>query len=194
MFNPSREQVRSFFCDAWRKHRAREVLSGAEAVAADLRRDIRSCGEQLRGILATLRPHGLEAAGLAEALQDLVDGWRSRETGIEFALDLPQAPLPVDEPKALALYRVIQEALTNVVRHSGAESCRVSLAVLGQRLEACIADDGRGLHGEPERRGGLLGMAERMDMAGGQLALSGGTGHGLCVTAWVPCAGASATA
>ena len=36
MFNPSREQVRSFFCDAWRKHRAREVLSGAEAVAADL--------------------------------------------------------------------------------------------------------------------------------------------------------------
>lgn len=167
---------------------------GVADCAADLRRDIRSCGEQLRGILATLRPHGLEAAGLAEALQDLVDGWRSRETGIEFALDLPPAPLPVDEPKALALYRVIQEALTNVVRHSGAESCRVSLAVLGQRLEACIADDGRGLHGEPERRGGLLGMAERMDMAGGQLALSGGTGRGLCVTAWVPCAGASATA
>ncbi len=157
--------------------------------AADLRRDIRSCGEQLRHMLKTLRPHGLDAAGLAESLRELVDGWRSRETGIEFAVELPGAPPPVDEAGALALYRVVQEALTNVVRHSGARHCRVSLAEAGLWVEARIVDDGQGLPAGPVRRGGLLGMAERLDMAGGWLRLAATgekDGRGLCVTARVP--------
>ena len=157
--------------------------------AADLRRDIRSCGEQLRHMLKTLRPHGLDAAGLAESLRELVDGWRSRETGIEFAVELPGAPPPVDEAGALALYRVVQEALTNVVRHSGARHCRVSLVEAGLWVEARIVDDGQGLPAGPVRRGGLLGMAERLDMAGGWLRLAATgerDGRGLCVTARVP--------
>lgn len=161
--------------------------AGVADCAADLRRDIRSCGEQLRAILKTLRPHGLEAAGLAEALRDLIDGWRSRETGIEFAVDLPTSPPPVDEARALALYRVVQEALTNVVRHSGAVHCRVSLATVGNRIEARVSDNGAGLHGGPAPRGGLLGMAERVDMAGGGLELGKGEGGGLSLRAWVPC-------
>ena len=157
--------------------------------AADLRRDIRTSGEQLRHMLKTLRPHGLDSAGLAESLREMVDGWRSRETGIEFAVELPSAPPPVDEAGALALYRVVQEALTNVVRHSGARHCRLSLAVAGAAVEARIADDGQGLPDGPARRGGLLGMAERLDMVGGRLRLAGGCGvdgTGLGVVARVP--------
>ena len=154
--------------------------------AADLRRDLRCCGEQMRSMLKALRPHGLDATGLAETVHELVDGWRSRETGIDFALELPAAPPDVDETGALALYRVIQEALTNVVRHSGARHCRVSLAIRKNRVEASIVDDGSGLPASPAQRGGLLGMAERLAMAGGGLALNDASGRGLCVTAWVP--------
>lgn len=154
--------------------------------AADLRRDIRTCGEQLRAMLKTLRPHGLDAAGLPETIAELVDGWRSRETGIEFAVDLPNSPPPVDEAGALALYRVVQEALTNVVRHSGARRCRVSVFTREQRVVARIVDDGNGLPAETGRRGGLLGMAERLDMVGGRLELANGETGGLSLEAWIP--------
>src|SRR5574343_1942479 len=93
--------------------------------AADLRRDIRHSGEQLRAMLKTLRPHGLDAAGLTAALHEQVDGWRSRETGIEFAEEIPDRLPTVDDATALTLYRVLQEALTNVVRHSGARHCAI---------------------------------------------------------------------
>src|SRR5574343_1520542 len=137
-------------------------------------------------MLKVLRPHGLDAAGLSESLLELVEGWRSRETGIEFAIELPGTLPPVDEAGALALYRVVQEALTNVVRHSGARHCRVRLAEAGLWVEARIVDDGQGLPAGPVRRGGLLGMAERLDMAGGWLRLAATgerDGRGLCVTA-----------
>lgn len=171
------------------RHAGRLDAAAVADCAADLRRDIRTSSEQLRHMLKALRPHGLDAAGLAESLREMVDGWRSRETGIEFAVELPGAPPPVDDVGALALYRVAQEALTNVVRHSGARYCRLSLAVAGTTVEARIADDGRGLLDAPARRGGLLGMAERLDMAGGRLKLAGGCGKdgsGLGVIAWVP--------
>ena len=171
------------------RHAGRLDAAAVADCAADLRRDIRTSSEQLRHMLKALRPHGLDAAGLAESLREMVDGWRSRETGIEFAVELPGTPPPVDDVGALALYRVAQEALTNVVRHSGARYCRLSLAVAGTTVEARIADDGRGLLDAPARRGGLLGMAERLDMAGGRLKLAGGCGKdgsGLGVIAWVP--------
>lgn len=157
--------------------------------AADLRRDIRACGKQLRHMLKVLRPHGLDAAGLSESLLELVEGWRSRETGIEFAIELPGTLPPVDDAGALALYRVVQEALTNVVRHSKARLCKLRLADVGDAVEASISDDGQGLPEQTARRGGLLGMIERLEMVGGSLQLTGGCGEnerGLTVIARVP--------
>ncbi|MCG2576912.1 sensor histidine kinase [Dechloromonas sp. XY25] len=157
--------------------------------ANDLRRDIRTSGAQLRALLKSLRPHGLDASGLASTLRDLIDGWRSRETGITFELDLP-APFPdVDEEVALTIYRIAQEALTNVVRHSGASVCRVSAVRDGEWVRLAISDDGHGLPQDgPKRRRGLLGIAERLDMVGGKLQLEPNAGGGLYLSAWLPLA------
>jgi len=163
---------------------------GPEAVtecANDLRRDIRTSGSQLRALLKSLRPHGLDASGLTQTLQELVDGWRSRETGIRFELELPGQFPAVDEAVALTIYRVVQEALTNVVRHSGAGLCRVHAKAADGWMRLEIADDGCGLPAAgPERRSGLLGIAERLEMVGGKLEL--GSGKGLRLMAWLPLA------
>jgi two-component system sensor histidine kinase UhpB len=157
--------------------------SAVAECAGDLRRDLRTCGEQLRAMLKTLRPHGLHASGLAHTLNELVQGWRSRTTGIAFALELPQ-PLPQPLPDtgdamALAIYRVVQEALTNVVRHSGARHCTVRLSAGATLLALEVIDDGRGLPATPCPHGGLLGMHERVGMAGGRLHILPNPGGGL---------------
>lgn len=155
----------------------------------DLRRDIRALGEQLRSILKSLRPHGLDAAGLPALLGELVEGWRQRNTGIDFAIVLPEAFPELDETAALTLYRVVQEALTNVVRHSRARRCAIRIAAGDGRgeMRAEIVDDGEGLpQVAPTRRGGLLGMAERLEMAGGRLDVGTPPGGGLRLSLVLP--------
>ncbi len=169
------------------RHAARLDATAVAECAADLRRDIRRSGEQLRAMLKTLRPHGLDASGLAAMLRELLDSWRNRETGIEFAVELPAHWPEVDETAALTLYRILQEALTNVVRHSGARHCTVRIAADTGCLRLSIEDDGDGLpQTGPARRGGLLGMAERLEMAGGRLQLDSLPGRGLRLSAELP--------
>lgn len=155
--------------------------------ARDLRRDVRTSGEQLRAMLKRLRPHGLDAAGLASALRELVTGWQQREAGIAFSLDMPAELPALNETAALVLYRVVQEALTNVVRHSGARHCRVRIEGQGETLHLSVEDDGKGLpEAGPARRGGLLGMAERLEMAGGNLKIENEGTSGLRLQARLP--------
>jgi len=162
--------------------------------ASDLRRDLRTCSEQLRAMLKTLRPHGLHASGLAHTLRELVQGWRGRHTEIDFSLDLAQPLSGVDDGLALAVYRVVQEALTNAVRHSGARHCTVRIAASPGLLALEVSDDGRGLPPNActlHWHGGLLGMRERVDMAGGQLDILPNPGGGLCLRARFPLAAAA---
>lgn len=155
--------------------------------AGDLRRELRVGGEQLRSMLKTLRPHGLDADGLAGALQDLVASWQQRGTGIAFDLDFPERLPPIKEHSALVVYRVVQEALTNVVRHSGAKTCRIRLCLAQASLQVAIADDGKGLSVDGlARRGGLLGIEERLEMLGGRLDLTLQPARGLLLTAQLP--------
>lgn len=157
--------------------------------AADLRREVRTCGDQLRAMLKTLRPHGLHASGLAQTLRDLVLGWRARHTDIDFEIDLPTHLPDVGELLSLTVYRVVQEAVTNVVRHSGASLCVVRLAVRSGGLVLEVRDDGRGLPTEGAAwRGGLLGITERVDMAGGRLRLVAVPAGGLRLLATLPLA------
>ena len=166
---------------------AAQLSPGAVAeCAGDLRRDLRTCSEQLRGMLKTLRPHGLHASGLAQTLRELIQGWRGRHTEIEFTLDLPAALPEIDDAMALAVYRVVQEAVTNVVRHSGARHCTVRLRVESATLALEVVDDGRGLPAGFRWHGGLLGMQERVGMAGGDLTLVPASSGGLCLRAVFP--------
>lgn len=155
--------------------------------ARELRCDVRSSGEQLRTMLKRLRPHGMNAEGLAGALRELVGSWRQRETGIDFRLELPAHLPKLNEERALVLYRVVQEALTNVVRHSEAQHCVVRIAPDQGVLRLDIDDDGKGLPASGAfRRGGLLGIAERLEMVNGNLQLQPGPASGLLLRIVVP--------
>jgi two-component system sensor histidine kinase UhpB len=161
--------------------------------AGDLRRDLRTCSEQLRAMLKTLRPHGLHASGLVQTLRELVQGWRGRHTDIAFALDLPPVLPDIDDATALTVYRVVQEAVTNVVRHSGARHCTVRMDTGATILTLDVIDDGCGLPAGPRWHGGLLGMQERVGMVGGHLQALPGAGAGLCLRAIFPLPAAAAS-
>lgn len=166
---------------------AAQLSPGAVAeCVGDLRRELRTCGEQLRGMLKTLRPHGLHASGLAQTLRELIQGWRGRYTEIDFTLDLPPSLPQTGDAMALAVYRVVQEAVTNVVRHSGARHCTVTMRREAAALALEVVDDGRGLPDGLRWGGGLLGMQERVGMAGGALQLLPAGAGGLCLRAVFP--------
>lgn len=167
--------------------------SAVAECAGELRRDLRTCADQLRAMLKTLRPHGLHAGSLAHTLRELVQGWRGRNTGIEFTLDLAQPMPDIGDAMALSVYRVVQEALTNVVRHSGARHCTVRLSAGATLLALEIIDDGCGLPATLRPHGGLLGMHERVGMAGGCLHTLPNPGGGLRLRALFPLAGALST-
>ncbi len=143
---------------------------------------------QLRGLLNTLRQDaerpGTPRPGL-DTLPDLVE--RTRRAGVAVTLEAEGAPLDVSQETAVAAYRIVQEALTNVVRHSGARTARVTLGWTSARLFIVVADDGRGAGpGEPGGHG-LAGMRERVAARGGSLrAGAGGDGTGFVVQAELP--------
>ncbi|MDQ2822397.1 MAG: sensor histidine kinase [Pseudomonadota bacterium] len=165
-------------------------LDGAkiDACAGELRRDVRACSEQLRAMLSRLRPHSLDGQGLASALRDLLHNWQQRAAGITFRIALPPALPALGVDESLVVYRVVQEALTNVVRHSGAGQCRVAVTLEAGRIHVQIEDDGAGLCADVQHGYGLTGMAERLRMVGGTLRLKNGAGGGLHLDASLPLA------
>jgi len=146
-----------------------------------------------RRIIQDLRPEALEEMGLVAALDRLAQRFQ-RRSGIEVRLDagaLAEADVPQLATQGTCLYRVTQEALTNVARHARARSVRITLASRpGHRVRLVIADDGIGLPAADDRRGrqrfGLLGMRERLRAAGGSLQLRSTPGQGCEIEAELP--------
>jgi two-component system sensor histidine kinase UhpB len=159
--------------------------------ARDVRAESAKMSAHVRGLLSQLRPHGLERLGMAAALHELLDGWRQRHPAIALQASLPAAFPPLATAARLALYRSVQEALTNVLRHSGARRVEVALSVAADTVRLSIADDGAGRAAQVERdaRGGLLGMRERAEMAGGRLAFRDAPGRGLEIELTLPSRG-----
>jgi two-component system sensor histidine kinase UhpB len=154
----------------------------------ELQQDVRTVGAQLRSILRRLRPYGLDGLCIDDALHELLEGWQQREAGIHFDLKLTAALPPVSQEIALVLYRVVQEALTNVVRHSQATDCQVTLSSDGGTLALSIADNGCGHPAEVVKRMGvgLLGMRERLSMVGGRLSFVAQETRGLRLAVSIP--------
>jgi len=168
------------------RHAAQLDGEKIDECAHDLRRDVRACSAQLRAMLARLRPHGLDGPALASALRDLLRNWQQRDCGIAFAVTMPDDLPPMGADASLVLYRVVQEALTNVVRHSGARRCVVEIAVSDTGVVVRVEDDGCGLAPAGARGCGLTGMAERLRMVGGQLHVANGAGGGVHLAASLP--------
>lgn len=124
--------------------------------------------DELRRAVDELRPAGLDGATLVEALRALAEQV-GQAGGLAVEVDLPEPLSPVPPEVELACYRIVQEALSNVVRHAAAAHARVVLAPRRGRLEIEIEDDGVGL-GDAPRGAGLSGMADRVAELGGTFA------------------------
>lgn len=146
----------------------------------------------LRNLTNDLRPSLLDDLGLLPALRTLVADF-SHRTGLEVGFDAPATvPAPGKEGE-LALFRAVQEGLSNVARHAGARSVSVSLKVHGGALDLRIADDGRGLPSGGSLEGferdghmGLAGMRERITALGGTVAVEGHPGSGVRLLIHLP--------
>jgi signal transduction histidine kinase len=141
-----------------------------------LRGDLREIGEvaqtaldNVRGLSQTLHPSILEELGLASTI-DWYLSTVEKQLGIRVTLETKGTVRQVDANKSIHVYRVLQEALSNVARHSGAQQAVVRLSFGADRLEMDVEDHGRGIDAATIRRGlGLVAMRERAAIVGGTI-------------------------
>jgi signal transduction histidine kinase len=168
---------------------ADEPERALEAVAA-IEDEGRQALIELRHLLGVLRPDesgeaGTVPQGAFEQIPALVD--RMREAGYEVEYELDFDPSTVPSRVGLSVYRVLQESLTNVVKHTGVDtSVRIRIAVDDGTLEAVVADNGTALSALPDSGFGLAGMRERMALLGGSLEAGPKPGGGWQVRARIP--------
>jgi signal transduction histidine kinase len=175
-------------------------LEGAERLAAtdpatavaslpELRVHARQAVDDLRRLVDGLRPAELDELGLLDALRVRL-GALAGHGGPQVRLRAPRELRGLPEAVELAAFRICLEAVTNVVRHSGARTCEVSLEPAGDRLLLEVRDDDRGL-GEATPHVGLRSMQERAHEAGGRLEIEPGERGGTRVLASLPLEGSA---
>ena len=171
---------------------ANEVeLDDARRRTEDVRELVADALRRTRKLAFDLRPTVLDDVGLLPALERLAQDITARgDTTVALASDgLVEARLPSEVETVV--YRVVQEALTNVTRHAGAATASITVIVAGGRVRALVEDDGIGFDtGAAPTRGhlGLKGMAERADLVGGTVGLSSTPGSGTTILLELPLA------
>lgn len=158
---------------------AQERLNRAQDTARDALEEVRRIGQQLR-------PESLDDLGLPSALVTLADRV-SGAAGVRIEATVDQDIPKLDQEQSLAIFRVAQESLTNVVRHAHAGTALVRLTRSGDGVSLSVRDDGRGAIADSSPNGGVRSMRERAVAVGGRLALGQAPGGGFEVRLDVPC-------
>jgi len=160
---------------------------GAHDVVARMTGLVDEAIELGRRITLRLRPGILDDLGLPAAVEWLVHDLQQR-TGISCEVSVPEIHPELREPAATAMFRALQEALTNVVRHADADAVRVTLSVDEGSVRLIVSDNGVGFDpdGTPRTGFGLPGMRERVASFQGELDLVSAPGHGTTVTVSLP--------
>jgi signal transduction histidine kinase len=139
----------------------------------------------VRDIALLLRPSMLDDLGLVAALE-----WQGREVSrrseMEVAVESENVSDELPDEYKICVYRLVQEALSNAVRHSRARNAKVRVAGSASGIEVEISDDGRGFDPEHTRGLGILGMEERVKRLGGSLTVKSSPGQGAAVKAELP--------
>ncbi len=160
------------------RHQVHGELSELQEIA-------RSSLDELRVIARRLRPGVLEDLGLASALSEYLSQFEHR-TGISVRKTIGLGGVALGQESELAIYRVVQESLTNVARHSRATSVSVAAEDRGSTVSVRVSDDGVGMQDADESRGGgIRGMRERALLVGGRLEVASGV-SGVTVQLSVP--------
>jgi signal transduction histidine kinase len=146
--------------------------------------------EQLRHLSHELRPTILDDLGLVPAIEFLSEGV-ARRTGLRVAVQSPSG-VRLSPPLETALYRVVQEALTNINKHAQASSVKIQFRTLGKTVRCSVVDDGIGFrpdgtnHHGPGSGLGLLGIREKLQPLGGSLKIKSAPGQGTKLLITVP--------
>jgi two-component system sensor histidine kinase UhpB len=146
---------------------------------SEVQEAVRSSLEDVRQIALELRPEALDDLGLESALAVLCERFTER-TGVGVTQRIEPELRPVSPEAELVLYRVAQEALTNVARHSGAEAAELDLSHAGDVLTLTVSDHGRGLAADHVAGSGMRGMRERAALIDGRLTIGPVSANGGC--------------
>lgn len=151
-----------------------------------IRNEVTDLSDSLRRLAHRLHPVAIEQAGLSVALAQLADEM-ARTSGVTVDLDVKDASILSREVR-IALFRIAQESLRNVARHSGATSAKLSLRVRDAIAELVVSDSGGGFdHATASSVGiGLVGIEERAQLVGGTARIQSAPGKGTTVTVRVP--------
>jgi two-component system sensor histidine kinase UhpB len=174
----------------------RDAASSGNDVAGNAARAVIENVDRVYGVVSSLirqlRPVGFDELGIAAALENCVNDWRARLPEAVIELSIDNGFDDPNEIRALALFRLVQEALTNVARHSratrvGIRVARIRRSETQEFIEVSIVDNGRGADMEAPHTGlGLVGMRERVAAFGGSLTLASACGAGFQVMASMP--------
>jgi signal transduction histidine kinase len=174
----------------------RELLKrnreGMDEELGSLVESIHQAIDQCRSVISNLHPDLIDTVGLVPALRRLFQNF-TKETHILVSAELPKDAILSDD-LSIRVYRVIQEALTNVYKHANAKTVEISLAVNGDGLKLVISDDGKGFdkfqctpEGADSNKLGLLYMKERVESVGGTVAVESAAMRGCTIRVSIPC-------
>ncbi len=162
----------------------------ASAKAGEIKRLLENAIGTVRNMALLLRPSMLDDLGLVPALE-----WQAREVskrnGLWVKVEADQVSEDLPEEHKTCVYRVVQEALHNIVQHAEARNVKVVVRQQKDRLSLSIEDDGKGFRPDHERGMGLLGMQERVSHLGGRFSVDSGPGRGAALKVVLPLARAA---
>ncbi len=166
----------------------RHLSSGADGSIDEIREEVVSALEEIRGVARRLRPPELDELGVRVALEAHVRSMaEGRNIDIRFEGDVP----PLSRESQLALFRIVQEATSNAILHSGTDRLRVRFSTHGNGVLAEVEDDGHGFDvssalAHTGESLGLFGMHERAGYVQGEISLESGPGRGTRVRVIIP--------
>jgi signal transduction histidine kinase len=170
-----------------RRRATRGDRSAVDERLADMTTVIDGAAESVRRVASELRPVLIDELGFVAALRAYVSD-ASRRASWRPSVDTNLEDLEIDTDRATALFRILQEALTNVTRHADARRVVVRLAATDGIIQLEVRDDGKGMDAHEARAGalGVIGMRDRARLFGGELTVASAPGRGTTVTASLP--------
>lgn len=170
---------------------AQRAHGGDESIERSARMVVDTAGhiyDSTHRMISRLRPLALDNLGLIDALEDMVAAWRLQHPGLQFALACSALPEQLSDAVKITAYRIVQEAVTNAIRHAAAQRIEIGLQRTGGELVIVVRDDGHGLAAGVEVRGryGLRGMRERAGSLGGRVEIASPAEGGVRVEAHLP--------
>lgn len=149
---------------------------------SEIRRLTGDLNSQLKSVIKRMRPVGSEIADIIEGINDLIAVWGSDVIGIEFEFYHDDSVKMMSSQQTLNFYRIAQESITNVIRHSQATRCQIIIQKTDNRILLKISDNGIGItNSKICIHGGLYGIRERADMMGAELDVGNGELGGLTI-------------